>query len=251
MMYLKFLSYCACLWWHLKLWTCCLSLSDYNTLSHSWSGFSTSDTVVKNKIPFIYISSVTCIPTFSCAHVKHQPTHCGDKQRFYDGCSGGGVLLPASWQQSYLLFCFSFMILQQINQYVSALCFILFLGRNHYWCLIPLVPALPTVGQYVARVISTVLNAFTHFTSYFSLLWNFSCHISFKVVFVLYSSIMILNKRCCQAKILRGWVVTGGLQKVSYNLFGVLEIVRQPQWTFYICSAPVSLFIPVCLYRWW
>lgn len=33
-----------------------ITLSDYNTLSHSWSGSSISDADVKNKIPFAYVS---------------------------------------------------------------------------------------------------------------------------------------------------------------------------------------------------
>lgn len=45
----------------------------------------------------------------------------------------------------------------------------------------------------------------------FSLLWNFSWHISFSVVFVLYSFIMTPTKRCCQVRILGWWMVPWGL----------------------------------------
>lgn len=185
-MYLKFLSYCAWLWWHPKLWVCHLSLSDY-TLSHSWSGFSTSDTHVKNKIPFIYISPVMCFPMFSCAHIKCQPTPCRDDQRLCDRCQGAGILTADSFggipMRETTIF-FPVLVprsFSKLSQYVSALCFILFLGRNHYWCVIPFHTRAPNSWPTCShRYSSWQVSCVSSFASlYFSLSWNFSWNIFF------------------------------------------------------------------------
>lgn len=147
-MYLKFLSYCAWLWWHSQPLSL-PSLSDYNTLSHSWAGFSTSDTDVKNKIPFTYVSSAMYVPLFHCAHIKCRPTPCQDDQRLCDRSQGGGIFTADSsggipMRETTIFFpvlvprSFS-----KLSQYVSTLCFILFLGRNHYWCVIPFCTTAP------------------------------------------------------------------------------------------------------------
>lgn len=44
------------------------------------------------------------------------------------------------------------------SQYVSALCFVLFLGSSHYDVLLPFLPVLLTVGQHVA--IGTAIDEF-------------------------------------------------------------------------------------------
>lgn len=73
----------------------------------------------------------------------------------------------------------------KLSQYVSALCFILFLGRNRFCSLFPGARAANSWPTRSHRCSSRQASyVFLHFTSsYFSLLWNFSWIVSYSVVF--------------------------------------------------------------------
>lgn len=83
------------------------------------------------------------IPMFSCAHIKCQPTPCWGDQRLCDRCQGGGILTADSFgdipMRETTIF-FPVLVprsFSKLSQYVSTLCFILFLGRSYHWCVIP------------------------------------------------------------------------------------------------------------------
>ena len=146
-----------------------LTLSDYNTLSRSWSGSSTSDTDVKNKIPFIYVS-LSCLAVLISSVSPH-----------HEEMTKGSVIdarvvvyLPQTslgafqWGETTIFFPVlvptSF---NKLSQYVSALCFILFLGRNHYWRVIPFSTSAPNSWPTCSHRYSSwsVSHVFPHFIS--------------------------------------------------------------------------------------
>lgn len=126
------------------------TLSDYNTLSHSWSGSSISGTDVKNKIPFAYVS-LLCF-TVLISSVSPHPV---EMTRGSVIDARVVVYLPQTslgafqWgKQLFFFFFFLFLVprsFSKLSQYVSALCFLLFLGRSHYWCVIPFSTSAPNI----------------------------------------------------------------------------------------------------------
>ena len=125
-----------------------ITMSDYNTLSHSWSGSSISGADVKNKILFAYIS-LSCFTVL----ISSVSPHPAEMTRGSVIDARVVVYLPQTslgafqWGKQLFFFFFLFWVprsFSKLSQYVSALCFLLFLGRNHYWCVIPFSTSAPS-----------------------------------------------------------------------------------------------------------
>lgn len=100
------------------------------------------DTNEKSKIHFMSFSSVREIPVFSSSDIKCQPIPCGDDKRYYHRGWDTGILTTDSFGGLPVRKQLFFPVLvprsfSKLSQYVSALCFILFLGRNHHCRVIP------------------------------------------------------------------------------------------------------------------
>lgn len=112
-----------------------LSLSDYSTLSHSWSGSSTSDTNVQNRIPFTYIS-LSCASPCLAVHISSVSPH-------PVGMTRGSVIGARVWctyhrlvwghsseGNDYFLSCVSSKILQQIKPVCLCIVFYIISGQE-------------------------------------------------------------------------------------------------------------------------
>lgn len=108
----------------------------------------------------------------------------------------------SSDRNSYFPACSSSKVLQQIKPVCLCIVFYIISGQNRFCSLFPGARAANSWPTRSHRCSSRQASyVFLHFTSYFSLLWNFSWIVSYSVVFLLSSFIMTPTKRCCQVKI--------------------------------------------------
>lgn len=118
----------------------------------------------------------------------------------------------------------------KLSQYVFALCFVLFLGRNHYWCAIPFHTSAPNSrpicghrysSWQVSYVSSFYFFIFSPFVKLLLAHFFLSC---FHFLFSYYT------KRCCQVKILEWWVVlwASWVSHITIIWFGELGRIGIP-----------------------